>query len=177
MEETLKKRVVGQDHVVEAVSDAVRISRAGLQAPNRPVVSFLFLGPTGVGKVSVFVVVVAVGHNVLTMNMILSVSADRDVQGPCGVPVQRRTAGIVRIWGLIFREYALMRGLGFMIGSISICLSSMTGIRSRASSEPPLATLASKRVASLRRLCVASRMVCLRVVPAVSQSTESRIQL
>ncbi|KAI0676172.1 P-loop containing nucleoside triphosphate hydrolase protein [Trametes maxima] len=50
MEEVLRKRVVGQDHVVEAVSDAVRISRAGLQAPNRPVASFLFLGPTGVGK-------------------------------------------------------------------------------------------------------------------------------
>ena len=50
MEDSLKKRVVGQDHVVEAVSDAVRISRAGLQAPNRPVASFLFLGPTGVGK-------------------------------------------------------------------------------------------------------------------------------
>ncbi|KAK0486080.1 P-loop containing nucleoside triphosphate hydrolase protein [Armillaria novae-zelandiae] len=47
---TLRQRVVGQDHVVHAVSDAVRISRAGLQAPNRPVASFLFLGPTGVGK-------------------------------------------------------------------------------------------------------------------------------
>lgn len=51
MEESLRQRVVGQDHVVAAVSDAVRISRAGLQAPNRPVASFLFLGPTGVGKV------------------------------------------------------------------------------------------------------------------------------
>lgn len=51
MEDTLRRRVVGQDHVVTAVSDAVRISRAGLQAPNRPVASFLFLGPTGVGKV------------------------------------------------------------------------------------------------------------------------------
>ncbi|KAH9949196.1 P-loop containing nucleoside triphosphate hydrolase protein [Amylocystis lapponica] len=50
MEETLRARVVGQDHVVAAVSDAVRISRAGLQAPTRPVASFLFLGPTGVGK-------------------------------------------------------------------------------------------------------------------------------
>ncbi|KAJ7629029.1 P-loop containing nucleoside triphosphate hydrolase protein [Roridomyces roridus] len=50
MEDTLRGRVVGQDHVVAAVSDAVRISRAGLQAPNRPVASFLFLGPTGVGK-------------------------------------------------------------------------------------------------------------------------------
>lgn len=51
MEGALRERVVGQDHVVSAVSDAVRISRAGLQAPNRPVASFLFLGPTGVGKV------------------------------------------------------------------------------------------------------------------------------
>ena len=50
MEDVLKARVVGQHHVVKAVSDAVRISRAGLQAPNRPVASFLFLGPTGVGK-------------------------------------------------------------------------------------------------------------------------------
>jgi hypothetical protein len=52
MEDTIRQRVVGQDHVVSAISDAVRISRAGLQAPNRPVASFLFLGPTGVGKVS-----------------------------------------------------------------------------------------------------------------------------
>ncbi|OCH89260.1 P-loop containing nucleoside triphosphate hydrolase protein [Obba rivulosa] len=50
MEDALKRRIVGQDHVVRAVSDAVRISRAGLQAPNRPVASFLLLGPTGVGK-------------------------------------------------------------------------------------------------------------------------------
>lgn len=50
MEETIRARVVGQDHVVAAVSDAVRISRAGLQNPARPVASFLFMGPTGVGK-------------------------------------------------------------------------------------------------------------------------------
>ncbi|KAJ8585212.1 P-loop containing nucleoside triphosphate hydrolase protein [Rhizopogon salebrosus TDB-379] len=50
MEDALKERVVGQDHIVVAISDAVRISRAGLQAPNRPVASFLLLGPTGVGK-------------------------------------------------------------------------------------------------------------------------------
>ena len=55
MEDVLRQRVVGQDHVVTAVSDAVRISRAGLQAPNRPVASFLFLGPTGVGKVCIFI--------------------------------------------------------------------------------------------------------------------------
>jgi ATP-dependent Clp protease ATP-binding subunit ClpB len=51
MEEAVRERVVGQDHVVSAISDSVRISRAGLQAPNRPVASFLFLGPTDVGKV------------------------------------------------------------------------------------------------------------------------------
>ncbi|KAI9459730.1 P-loop containing nucleoside triphosphate hydrolase protein [Lactarius psammicola] len=50
MEDALRARVVGQDHVVGAISNAVRISRAGLQAPTRPVASFLFLGPTGVGK-------------------------------------------------------------------------------------------------------------------------------
>ena len=50
MEDQLKKRVVGQDEAVRAVSDAVRRARAGLQDPNRPIGSFLFLGPTGVGK-------------------------------------------------------------------------------------------------------------------------------
>ncbi|HTI13613.1 MAG TPA: ATP-dependent chaperone ClpB [Dictyobacter sp.] len=50
MEERLKERVVGQDAALEIVSDAVRRSRAGLQDPNRPLASFLFLGPTGVGK-------------------------------------------------------------------------------------------------------------------------------
>nr|KIR49263.1 ATP-dependent Clp protease ATP-binding subunit ClpB [Cryptococcus bacillisporus CA1280] len=50
MEESLKHRVVGQDQVIHAVADAVRLSRAGLQAPTRPLASFLFLGPTGVGK-------------------------------------------------------------------------------------------------------------------------------
>ncbi|KAA9133603.1 ATP-dependent chaperone ClpB [Marinihelvus fidelis] len=50
MEEALHKRVIGQDEAVEAVSDAIRRSRAGLSDPNRPIGSFLFLGPTGVGK-------------------------------------------------------------------------------------------------------------------------------
>jgi ATP-dependent Clp protease ATP-binding subunit ClpB len=50
MEEDIKKRVVGQDAAVEAVANAVRRSRAGLGDPNRPIGSFLFLGPTGVGK-------------------------------------------------------------------------------------------------------------------------------
>ncbi|WP_022670341.1 ATP-dependent chaperone ClpB [Hippea alviniae] len=50
MEEKLKERVVGQDHAVKAVSDAILRSRAGLSDKNRPIASFMFLGPTGVGK-------------------------------------------------------------------------------------------------------------------------------
>jgi len=50
MEDQLRKRVVGQEEALEAVSKAVRRARAGLQDPNRPIGSFLFLGPTGVGK-------------------------------------------------------------------------------------------------------------------------------
>ncbi len=50
MEENLHQRVVGQDDAIRAVSNAVRRARAGLQDPNRPIGSFIFLGPTGVGK-------------------------------------------------------------------------------------------------------------------------------
>ena len=50
MEQALGKRVIGQSHAIAAVASAVRRSRAGLQDPNRPLGSFLFLGPTGVGK-------------------------------------------------------------------------------------------------------------------------------
>src|SRR5712672_1023348 len=50
MEERLEKRVIGQQEAVEAVANAVRRSRSGLQDPNRPIGSFIFLGPTGVGK-------------------------------------------------------------------------------------------------------------------------------
>jgi ATP-dependent Clp protease ATP-binding subunit ClpB len=50
MEERLHERVVGQDEAIEAVASALRRSRAGLQDPDRPIGSFLFLGPTGVGK-------------------------------------------------------------------------------------------------------------------------------
>ena len=50
MESDLERRVVGQDQAVKAISNAVRRARAGLQDPNRPIGSFLFLGPTGVGK-------------------------------------------------------------------------------------------------------------------------------
>ncbi len=50
MEERLKRRVVGQDEAVRAVSESVRRARAGLQDPDRPIGSFIFMGPTGVGK-------------------------------------------------------------------------------------------------------------------------------
>ena len=50
MESSLEKRVVGQDEAVKAIANAVRRARAGLSDPNRPIGSFLFLGPTGVGK-------------------------------------------------------------------------------------------------------------------------------
>jgi ATP-dependent Clp protease ATP-binding subunit ClpC len=50
LEEQLRRRIIGQDEAVEAVADAIRASRAGLKHPGRPVGSFLFLGPTGVGK-------------------------------------------------------------------------------------------------------------------------------
>ena len=50
MEEALHRQVVGQEEAVEAVSNAVRRARAGLQDPNRPIGTFIFLGPTGVGK-------------------------------------------------------------------------------------------------------------------------------
>jgi len=50
MEERLRRRVVGQDPAIVAISDAIRRARSGMQDPNRPVGSFIFLGPTGVGK-------------------------------------------------------------------------------------------------------------------------------
>ena len=50
MEDSLHKRVIGQNEAVQAIANAIRRSRAGLSDPNRPIGSFMFLGPTGVGK-------------------------------------------------------------------------------------------------------------------------------
>merc|ERR1719293_477183 len=50
LEETLHNRVIGQEEAVTAISKAVRRARAGLKNPNRPIASFIFCGPTGVGK-------------------------------------------------------------------------------------------------------------------------------
>jgi hypothetical protein len=88
MEDALRARVVGQDHVVGAISDAVRISRAGLQAPTRPVASFLFLGPTGVGKVCAACCVFYITSHWGLLDGI--------VQGAGWIFVQRRAPGTVR---------------------------------------------------------------------------------
>ncbi|WP_051614326.1 ATP-dependent Clp protease ATP-binding subunit [Acholeplasma equifetale] len=53
LEDNLKKRVIGQDHALKLISDAIIRQRAGIKDPNRPIGSFLFLGPTGVGKTEV----------------------------------------------------------------------------------------------------------------------------
>ena len=53
LKETLEKRVIGQDNAITLVSNAILRQRAGIQNPNRPIGSFLFLGPTGVGKTEV----------------------------------------------------------------------------------------------------------------------------
>ena len=81
MEDALRQRVVGQDHVLSSISDAVRISRAGLQAPNRPVASFLFLGPTGVGKVSIFFIL-PFEHSRRDIDKLISF-LDGVVKSPC----------------------------------------------------------------------------------------------
>jgi ATP-dependent Clp protease ATP-binding subunit ClpC len=50
MEEQLRNRIIGQEQAIQAVSDAIRRARSGLKDPRRPIGTFLFLGPTGVGK-------------------------------------------------------------------------------------------------------------------------------
>ncbi|KAM0790227.1 hypothetical protein ACM66B_005539 [Microbotryomycetes sp. NB124-2] len=73
LEDVLRERVVGQDHAVEAVSEAIRLSRAGLHSAKRPIASFLYLGPTGVGKteLSKALAVELTGQekNLITINM------------------------------------------------------------------------------------------------------------
>ena len=53
MEDTLKKRVIGQDEALDIITHAIQMHRTGLSDPNKPIGSFLFLGPTGVGKTEV----------------------------------------------------------------------------------------------------------------------------
>ncbi len=63
MEDNIHRRVIGQDEAIGAVANTIRRARAGLQDPNRPLGSFLFLGPTGVGQ-------------------------DGAGPGPCGIPLR-----------------------------------------------------------------------------------------
>ena len=53
LESTLHKRVIGQEEAISAIAKAIRRSRLGIQNPNRPIASFMFCGPTGVGKTEV----------------------------------------------------------------------------------------------------------------------------
>jgi ATP-dependent Clp protease ATP-binding subunit ClpB len=70
----LHERVVGQDEAVEAVSQAVLRSRAGLSRPNQPIGSFLFLGPTGVGKTELAKVSNRLFHYIRSLSLSLSLS-------------------------------------------------------------------------------------------------------
>lgn len=108
MEDALKARIVGQDHVVRAVSDAVRISRAGLQAPTRPVASFLFLGPTGVGKVC------NGGHHVFVPHLLKSTrpSYVKRSLGSCSMTSRGRCGSFGLLSGVV---------LIYIVGSILIC--------------------------------------------------------
>ena len=65
--EILHKRVIGQDEAVDAVAEAVLRARAGLKAENRPIGSFIFLGPTGVGKTELAKALSAVSYTHLTL--------------------------------------------------------------------------------------------------------------
>ena len=95
MEATIGARVIGQEDAVKAVSAAVRRARAGLQDPNRPLGSFLFLGPTGVGKTE------------LTKALAEFLFDDSSRDGPhrhervhgeaCGRPADRRASGLCRL--------------------------------------------------------------------------------
>src|SRR5262249_4613006 len=74
MEEALEKRVVGQNEAVKAVSTAIRRARAGLQDPNRPIGSFMFLGPTGVGKTELTKALAALPFDDETARLRLAIS-------------------------------------------------------------------------------------------------------
>ena len=97
MEEALARRVVGQREAVEAVSKAVRRARAGLQDPNRPIGSFIFLGPTGVGKTELTKALAAFLFDDETAMVRIDMSR---VHGEAlRRPPDRRAAGLCRLRG------------------------------------------------------------------------------
>ena len=97
MEKELAKRVVGQREAVEAVSTAVRRARAGLQDPNRPIGSFMFLGPTGVGKTELTKALAAFLFDDETA---LVAHRHVGIHGEAfGRPAHRRASGLCRLRG------------------------------------------------------------------------------
>ena len=97
MEENLRPRVVGQEEALKAVANAVRRARAGLQDPNRPIGSFLFLGPTGVGKTEL-----TQGARRVPVRRRAGDGPDRHVRvhgEALGRPADRRAARLCRLRG------------------------------------------------------------------------------
>ena len=83
LSDELHRRVIGQDEAVEAVADAIQRSRAGLSDPNRPIASFMFLGPTGVGKTEL---AKAVSSEWAGAGCGSGGQTNPGSRGPCGVP-------------------------------------------------------------------------------------------
>lgn len=94
LDDTLHERVIGQDEAVEKVCEAILRSRAGIQNPNRPIGSFLFLGPTGVGKTEL---AKALAQALLTMKRTWFVRYERIHGKAQCLPSDRRTSGICRL--------------------------------------------------------------------------------
>jgi ATP-dependent Clp protease ATP-binding subunit ClpA len=95
MEDEIGKRVVGQGEAVQAVSKAVRRARAGLQDPNRPMGSFIFLGPTGVGKTEL---TKALAEFLFDDETALDPDGHVGIHGEAfGCPTDRRASGLCRI--------------------------------------------------------------------------------
>ena len=97
MEERLHQRVIGQDEAISAVANAIRRSRSGLSDPNRPTGSFLFLGPTGVGKTELCK---ALAHFSVRQRRAPDPRRHERVHGKAfGGPTDRRAAGLRRLRG------------------------------------------------------------------------------
>ena len=97
MEEALGKRVVGQAEAVRTVSDAIRRSRAGLADPNRPNGSFLFLGPTGVGKTELTKALAEFLFD--TEDALIRIDMSEFMEKALGRAADRRAAGLRRLRG------------------------------------------------------------------------------
>ena len=95
MEDELRKRVVGQEEALKAVANAVRRARAGLQDPNRPIGSFLFLGPTGVGKTETCKALAEFLFD--DESAMVRIDMSEFMEKPCRVAADRRAARLCRL--------------------------------------------------------------------------------